>query len=170
MQTVKEGELEFRLPDAVKVCKLDTQTPGQPQPVGMSLVDLVLTETERCLLVEIKDPAATGATEAQQAAILVKARSGDWISHQIVPKMRDSYTYQHLMGQDARPFLAVLLLGWKCYPNDCALLMTLQDKLKAGVRGETGVDWVRQYVTGAVVLTVDGWNKQFPDYPIVRFP
>lgn len=168
MQVVREGELELCLPDGVTVTRLDPQTPGQPQPSGMSLVDFVLEAPAYALLLEFKDPGASGATAAARQSFLAEVKGGDWIPGKIVPKMRDSYTFQHLIGHDTRRLVAVLVVGWDCFAADRALLLALQDRLRAGVRGETGTDWVRQYVTGALVLTVDTWNERFPEYPLSR--
>src|SRR6266446_5934516 len=52
--TVQEGALEFAFPGVGDVTRLDGQDRARPQ--GMALVDFVVEEAERTLLIEVKDP------------------------------------------------------------------------------------------------------------------
>lgn len=44
------------------------------------------------------------------------------------------------------------------------------DRLRSRLRKESDRDWVRQYVSDAVVLTEAAWMRAFPDYPLRRLP
>ncbi len=92
MAKVTEGRLEFDFPNAQSVERLD-QT-GTPLPHGMALVDFVVEETKRTLLIEIKDP--EGAPASHRAKALedfVRKMQGDGLIHQeLVPSLMSRRT------------------------------------------------------------------------------
>ena len=164
MGKVTEGRLEFDFTAAAQVERLDL--PGTPLPHGMALVDFVVEEGRRTLLIEIKDPEGTPAPyRAEALREFVKKMEGDGLIHQeIVPKARDSYTFLHLMARDRPGLILVCVLG--VGTPDPALLGSFKNRLLRRLSKETAVPWVRQYVKDCVVLTPDMWASVFPDYPL----
>lgn len=164
MAKVTEGRIEFDFTAATKVERLDQ--PGTPLPHGMALVDFVVEETKRTLLIEIKDP--EGAPDLYRAKALrdfLKKMTGDGLIHEeIVPKARDSYTFLHLMQRDGQDFVLVCLLG--VGSPDAALLGDFKNRLLARLRKETATAWVRRYVKDCVVVTPQTWATVFPSYPL----
>ena len=162
-----EGELEFDFSAALSAENLDAG--GQRgQPTGMKLVDFVVKETDRTLLIEVKDPSEAGASPAERAKFAKAMRQNTLISEVLVPKARGSYTFLHLMKRDDNPFLSVGLLGLDTFTNEAALLLGFKDRLLKRIRHEGKEAWVRQYVTDCVVVTTTTWPDHFPAYPLTR--
>ncbi len=164
MAKVTEGRLEFDFSAAAVVQRLDQ--PGTPLPHGMALVDFVVEEAKRILLIEVKDPEGTPAAHRAKALedFIEKMKGNGLIHEEIVPKARDSYTFLHLMKQDGKSFILVCLLG--VGTPDLALLGGFKDRLLARLRKEAATASVRQYVKDCVVVTPDTWKSVFPAYPL----
>jgi hypothetical protein len=165
-QHFKEGELVFRFNGAGKVEKLDEE--GIPKPSGMKLVDFVVEEETRTLLIEVKDPSESKAPDKQREEYARKLGGNELISDQLVPKARSSYTYLHLMKRDSKPFLYVVVFGLERFPDEKALLVGFKDRLLKRIRCEGKEPWKRQYIKDCIVVTLNGWNKCFKNYPLSR--
>jgi hypothetical protein len=167
-QTITEGDLVFSFPDAVKVERLDRQ--GVPLPVGMTLVDFVITEEQprRLILLELKDPSDPGSQQEARDAFFKELRGNDLVNNRLTPKARDSFTFLHLMAEDGPPVLFVVLLGLERCPLDAALLLSLKERLLRRLRQEADRPWQREYVEDCLILTEAGWNRHFPQYPVAR--
>ena len=168
MAHIQEGELAFDFSAATYVERLDAQ--GKPLPRGMALVDFVVEEDTRVLLVEIKDPSQARVPERERKAFAGKMKGQTLIHEELVPKARDSYTFLHLMARDTKPFLYVVLLGLDEFPNDRALLPSFKDRLLRRLRHEAQEPWRREYVTDCVVVTLETWSKHFSHFRISRNP
>lgn len=173
----REGEFEFDFTSAVAVMKLDD--PGKQKPEGMQLVDFVLEEAQRRIMLEVKDPSceAKGKDSAAAAAIvksrqdfMKKVQHDTLIAEELAPKARDSYSYLHLMKQDDKPILYAFLLGAEKLGIDDGLLMGFKDRLLARLRKEADQPWTRRYVADCLVLTEQTWSLAFPQYPLSRIP
>ncbi len=154
-----EGELLFDFKGCLHVEKLDLR--GRSKPEGMSLVDFVVEESDRCLLIEVKDPSAKDVPLKEKQEFICKLENKEWIYRSLVPKCRDSYTYLHLMERDDKPFLYLIVLGIDLDPKDSALIMNFQDCLRARLAQETDRPWKRKYVRDCVVLPVKSWEETF---------
>src|SRR5215831_18246032 len=106
---MREGELQFEFSGATSVERLDVQ--GQPRPQGMALVDFVVEENSRTLLIEIKDPSQQPVPETERRRFIRDMQHQALIHEELVPKARDSYTFLHLMERDTQPFVYVVVLG-----------------------------------------------------------
>lgn len=145
-----EGDLRLdNEADFVSMARLDQQ--GDPTPHGMSLVDWVLDHSKYRLLVEIKDPSNPAATPDKRADFANRIRSEGLVNETLVPKCRDSYTYLHLMAQDDKPMVYVVVLGGELLRLDAAARLALQDRVNRRLRQEAARPWERQYVVGCVV-------------------
>lgn len=162
--TVTEGRMQLDFAAAVNVQRLDR--PGAPLPHGMALVDFVVEETDKTLLLEIKDPEGAAPPHRQRAVddFLRTLEGKGLIRHEIVPKARDSYTFLHRMKQDSKPFVLVCLFGVDT--KDPALLVNFKDRLLARLQKETDRAWERRYVKDCVVATPTSWAALFPAYPL----
>ena len=172
---MREGEFEFDFAAATSVEKLDD--PARRRPQGMQLVDFVLEEQHRLVMVEVKDPsckakgnnpAAEAALEKSRSEFVKNVQKDTLIADELTPKARDSYTYLHLMKRDGKPVLYAFLLGAEKLSLDPALLLSFKDRLMAKLRQETDQPWARHYVSDCVVLTEQTWNTVFPHYPVAR--
>ena len=162
----QEGEIALDFSSAAHHFRLDEQ--GVARPEGMKLVDFVVEDEDRILLVEIKDASDAGTTEKDRLAFARKLQTNQLVNESLTPKARDSYCYLHLMAQDKKPCLLVFLLGLEALDTEPALLMRLRERLLQRVRHESDQPWVRRYVSDCVVVGLDGWNMTFPMYPASR--
>ena len=164
----REGtfELTFQAPAE----RLDA--PGKRQPEGMQLVDFVIEEAERILLLEIKDPSSpkipAKARTSRLADFARRMRDDTLIAHELAPKARDSYCFLHLMRRDTKPMLYVVLLGLEGYEAEAALLLGFKDRLLGRLRHEAEQPWKRAYIQDCVILTESRWARAFPEHSLRR--
>jgi len=164
--TVQEGALEFAFPGVGDVTRLDAQDRTRPQ--GMALVDFVVEEAERTLLIEVKDPSGASVPASEQVQYVKRLQTNQLIHDELTPKARDSYTFLHLMARDNKPCLFVVLFGLDAIAHDPAILLAFKDRLLQRIRRETDEPWKRNYVSDCVVLTLASWAKYFPVFPVKR--
>ncbi|MCD6326412.1 hypothetical protein J7M28_02505 [bacterium] len=163
----QEGELHFDFHGCVSVEKLDRQ--GVSAPHGMKLVDFLVEETRRTLLVEVKDPSQIPVPKSERSKFVKKLQGKELINHELVPKYRDSYCFLHLMEQDSKPFLLIVVLGTDALPTVGPVeLLECRRRLLARLRKECDRPWKYQYVADCVVLTEATWPRHFPSYPLHR--
>lgn len=171
MQTYRAeetAELLFNFPDGLPWSELDKQ--GVKLPVRMKFVDLVIERDKDILLVEIKDPSHSRSTDKDRNAYLRRLSDNSVLAHELTPKARDSYLYLHLMERDHKPFKYVVLLGLDAFDPDRqkAIMFGFKDRLLADIRQESFEAWKRKHIADCVVLSVESWNKHFPDWPLRR--
>ena len=163
---MREGELQFEFSGATSVERLDVQ--GQPRPQGMALVDFVVEENSRTLLIEIKDPSQQPVPETERRRFIRDMQHQTLIHEELVPKARDSYTFLHLMERDTQPFVYVVVLGLDQLTVDAALLSNFKDRLLQRIRHESQDPWQRHYVTDCAVVIPATWSTHFPEYALSR--
>jgi len=163
---MREGELQFEFSGATNVERLDIQ--GQPRPQGMALVDFVVEENSRTLLVEIKDPSQPPVPERERQRFIRAMQHQTLIYEELVPKARDSYTFLHLMERDTQPLVYVVVLGLDRLAVDPALLSSFKDRLLQRLRHEALDPWQRHYVTDCAVVIPATWSTHFPEYALSR--
>lgn len=166
MNRFKEGELVFNFNGAQKVEKFDE--PGVPKPTDMKLVDFVVEEGARTLLIEVKDPSHRGTPGKEREKYIRRITTNELINTELVPKARGAYTFLHLMARDSKRFLYIVIFGLDRFPNEKALLIGFKERLLQRIRHEGKEPWKRQYIYDCIVVDLDGWNKHFPDYPVFR--
>ena len=168
--TYTEKELLFTFPDELNWFELDIQ--GKKLPEGMALVDLIIERAKDFLLVEIKDPSHTKSPDDERKRYLKRLRNDSVLKTELVPKVRDSYTYQHLMEQDTKPFIYIVLLGLDAFDATVqkGVLHNFSDRLYTNLRHESHTPWVKDHISKCLVMSVDIWNKRFTDWPISRVP
>jgi hypothetical protein len=166
---MREGQLEFDFSGAVAATRMDG--PDSPMPQRMRKVDFLVEEEGRLLLVEVKDPwnPATPLTARQD--FLRRMRSGNLVNDSLVPKCRDTYTFLHLMHNEVlKPRIYIVVLGRYERRAKLELFGPLTVELRRRLKKENGAkrSWVRHYVNDCFVVSVEGWNKVFPSYPVSR--
>lgn len=164
----KTAELEFNFPDHLQWSELDQQ--GKKLPVNMKFVDLVIEREKDILLVEIKDPSHSRSQVKQRKDYIKRLADNSLLTQELTPKARDSYLYLHLMERDSKPFKYVVLLGLDAFDPDRqkAIMFGFKDRLLADIREESFEAWKRKHIADCVVLSVDSWNQQFPEWPLRR--
>lgn len=162
------AELLFNFPDELNWIELDKQ--GVKLPVKMKFVDLVIERDQDILLVEVKDPSHSKSKDQDRNAYLKRLRDNSVVSQELTPKARDSYLYLHLMERDGKPFKYVVLLGLDAFEPETqkGILFGFKDRLLADIREESFEPWKRKHIADCVVLSVDSWNQQFPNWALLR--
>ncbi len=163
----EEGEIQLDFTSALAARKLDDL--GQSIPLGFKVVDFLVEETARKLLIELKDPSHSGAPQSERKKFAKKMTSDELACQEIVPKARCTYCFLHLLGEDDKEMLLVLFLGLEHLAIGEELLVVLTEKIRKRLRHEATSPWKRQYVKDCVILTERTWAK-FLDYPLVRKP
>jgi hypothetical protein len=163
-----ESELNFHFSDNAKWEKFDySNEAGVIKPSGMKFVDLLIEEPDRLLLVEIKNPNQGKGYPARDEFInkLEKFTDNNLVSD-LVEKIRDSYTFLHLMKRAGKPLIYVFLL-----PDDILSkihLLTIKEKLFKKIKNEAKEPWKLDYVKDCAVLDVKKWNELFSSYRITN--
>ncbi len=167
-QAEDNAELQFSFPDELKWEELDRQ--GVKLPVQMKFVDLVIEREADVLLVEIKDPSHSKSPDKQRNSYLKRLSDNSVLTQELTPKARDSYVFLHLMERDNKPLKYVVLIGLDAFNADKqkAILFGFKDRLLADIRCEAYEAWKRKHIADCVVLSVESWNEQFPEWPVTR--
>jgi hypothetical protein len=156
---VVEGELEFEFSGCVSCLKFDPLP--SPPPVGLKVVDILVEEIDRILLIEVKDPCARKRSKKSHVARMKELITQNLIDDCLVPKCRDTYTILHLLAEDKLPLKLIAYIDDSCLPIDVELLAPLQDRLNRRVKVEGTLNWKRQYVERCVILTAGNWSSYF---------
>lgn len=164
----EDAELLFNFPEALTWSELDKQ--GVKLPMKMKFVDLVIERERDILLVEIKDPSHSRSPNKERNSYLKRLTNNSILADELTPKVRDSYLYLHLMERDTKPFVYVVLLGLDAFDSEIqkGVMYGFKDRLLANIREESFEAWKRKHIADCVVLSVDSWNQQFPDWPVRR--
>lgn len=131
---------------------------------SMKRVDFIVSEPERLLLIEVKDPTRYQGQKnnSYKASIDINVNSN------LVPKARDTYTALHLFKKNTKPLWYIVYIDISDNKNDSALLLQKHEALRERLRGEFHRQWRVQYIANSLVLNETQWNKYFPQYPISR--
>ena len=161
------ADLEFQFPDDILFEELDKQGVKLPK---MKLVDFFIVREKDVLLVEVKDPSNRNVPEEEKARYLERLKNNELIANELTPKARDSYTFLHLMKRDNKPFKYIVILGIDAYQHDeqLAILGTFKDRLLNSIRNESFEPWKRKHIEDCFVMSVETWNKRFPEWKISR--
>lgn len=163
-KTENNADLEFNFPDELHWEEFDVQ--GRKRPEGMQLIDFLIDLDSEMLLVEVKDFCHHKSPPENQQRDSDKIKNNDLMA-ELVPKIRDSYTFLHLMKRDKKDFIYVVLLGVS--PKiEIPQLMNFKDRLLQKIRCEAQEEWKRKYIRDCVVLSVEQWNNKFSQWPIRR--
>jgi hypothetical protein len=136
----------------------------------MKFVDLVIERDDDILLIEIKDPSHSKSPDKERNSYLKRLRDNSILAQELTPKARDSYLYLHLMERDTKPFKYIVLLGLDTFNFEIqkGILGDFKDRLLADIRCESYEAWKRKHITDCVVLSVNVWNKKFPEWSVTR--
>ncbi len=164
----KDADLQFSFPDDLQWDELDKQ--GVKLPEKMKFVDIVIERENDTLLVEIKDPSHARSPDTERNSYLKRLKDNSVLTKDLTPKVRDSYTFLHLMERDTKPFKYIVLVGLDAFNSETqkALLGGFKDRLLTDIRCEATEPWKRQHIADCLVMSVSIWNQNFPVWPIIR--
>ena len=124
-------------------------------------------------LLQVRTAAAASHSKCpdkERNSYLKRLSDNSVLTQELTPKARDSYLYMHLMERDHKPFKYVVLLGLDAFDpeHQKAIMFGFKDRLLADIREESFEAWKRKHIADCVVLSVESWNKYFPDWPLRR--
>ena len=157
MQTLMEGEIRFTFAANWEAEQFDRR--GISWPKGVSPVDFVVEGPNECVLVEVKDPSASGAPDQNRHGFAEKMKSRELVYDALVPKARSSYGFLHLMERDDKPMRYVVVIGTEKLSIQPALLIGLNDRLRQRLNKEIDTEWKRKYVSGCAIVSVADFGK-----------
>ena len=163
-----KSDLEFSFPDDLNWEDLDKQ--NVKMPVKMKFVDLIIERESDLLLVEVKDPSHADSPLKEQQKYLKRLKDNSILTQELTPKARDSYTFMHLMNRDSKPIKYIVLLGMDAFEADTqkGVLFGFKDRLLTDIRCEASTPWKREHIKDCIVLSVEGWNQYFSQWPLRR--
>jgi hypothetical protein len=139
--------------------KLDKQ--GTPMPIGMSFVDFVIEDSNYTYLFEIKDPSDYPPA---QPNFIERMKSADLINNELVPKVRDSYCYLHLMRRDNKEMIFIVIIGIETDYFNADMFSDFKNRLLKRIRHEADIPWKKIYIKDCIVIPLYLLSKYFPQY------
>lgn len=162
LKEIIEEELKFSFPSSTKIEKLDEK--GKRIPKGLSLVDLLIEEEDKIFLVEIKDPFGDNVPNAKKEEEKKNyIEKQTVISEKLVPKIRDSYTFLHLMERDKKDLIYIVFLDFNKYEEqiDKNLIAVFNENLSFNIKKESDTAWKKEYLKSNIILSIKLWNDMF---------
>ena len=160
MTTFREGELEVTFGDAWRAEHFDR--PGVGWPRGIAPVDFIAEGRDEIVLLEVKDPSASGAPSDQRQRF-VRDMQARVLTHEVLaPKARSSYGFLHLMARDTKPMRFVVAVGIECLSIQPLLLEHLAERLRRRVKREGPDPWKREYVSACTIVPALDLGRALP--------
>jgi hypothetical protein len=165
MTTLREGNLELKLPAGIKGRKFDDEHHGLSN--CMKAVDFIVELPDRLFFIEFKDPDVPGAAAERRAAFIKKFQAGE-LDENLKYKYRDTFLYEWASGNVDKPVYYWILVAINTLTPAELLTRTEELQRKLPVKGPTSGVWKRQIVAGCSVFNIETWNKNLKDYPVLR--
>ena len=162
MTSFDEGEIQFTFGDDWHAQQFDRRGTERFPPRGVLPVDFVIEGEDELVLVEVKDPSASGASEKDRKQFVGKMKAKTLTNQELVPKARTSYGFLHLMARDTKRMRYVVVIGTENLSIQPALLKTLTDRLRRRLAQEAETAWQRPYVAVCIVVSVADFSKALP--------
>ena len=133
----------------------------------MKSVDFILELADRYLFVEFTDPGNPKAREKNRQDFIQDFQSGR-LDQELKHKYRDSFLYEWASGRANKPVDYLVLIGLDSLTG--AELSNRSQALgrELPVNGPKSVPWPRPFVRSCTVFNVASWNRNLPQYPIIR--
>ena len=167
MTLFTEGNLQLRVNDTIVARRFDDDSHGLSH--CMKAVDFILELPDSYLFVEFKDPQIPGAPEGISENYLDDFVSGR-IDEDLKYKFRDTFLYEWASGRVDKPVDYFVLIALDSLSDPLLLNRGKDMERKLPVSGPSGQTWVRPIVRSCAVFNLDSWNRNFPDFPVIRLP
>lgn len=164
---------EFDFSDALDAFRFDEQDTSKPHFHGLShtmkAVDVVVELPTDYLFIEVKDFHAVADDYNFKSAITPKQREDrqahfNHLREVLKYKFRDTWLYRWAQGKADKPVRYLCLLTL-----DNAMLSVLSKELRQQLPvGLAGPNWSGALAQSCVVLNLERWNANFPQWPAVR--
>ncbi|WP_145980930.1 hypothetical protein [Magnetospirillum sp. ME-1] len=176
-RAVFEKDVKIDFSDALNVLEFDDNR-RKEKTYGLShcmaAVDFIVEWDKYYWFVEIKDPETSTALsdEIRHAGckkVIDEFHSGNLISKNLAPKIKDSFIYTKLQKTiDDKPIFYMVLLGISSLNEPIANHLATKLKHGCGFFGPHNKGWESPYLRDVIVLNIAQWNRTFPHCPITR--
>ncbi len=166
MTTLQERELTFIFPPDWNAEQFDS--PGRVWPKHIAPVDFIVERVDDILLIEVKDPSNSKASDAERKKFIAKMQSNELTHQELAPKARTSWSVLHLMNRTSKPLRYVAVLGVDALSVQPVLLQSLTDRLKKRLAQEMDAPWKVTYITSVVVIAALDLGNYLPGVSVTR--
>lgn len=169
---IEADGFEFHFSDAVDAYRFDEKDKTKPNFHGLShamkAVDLVVELPTDYLFIEVKDFHAADDYDFKSAIDAAQRDDRrDYFNHLrevLKHKFRDTWLYRWAEGKADKPIRYLCLLTL-----DNALLSVMSKELRLQLLvGAAGPRWSGELAQSCVVLNLERWNTNFPQWPVAR--
>ena len=167
MTVLTEGNLQLSVNGTVAARKFDDASHGLSH--CMKAVDFIIELQDSYLFVEFKDPQIPGAPEGAAENYLDDFVSGR-LDEDLKYKFRDTFLYEWASGRVDKPVDYFVLIALDSLSDPLLLNRGKDMERKLPVLGPPGQTWPRPIVRSCAVFNLDSWNRNFPDFPVIRLP
>ena len=162
--TLREGELQVRLPDSARGSKFDDETHGLTH--CMKAVDWIIELPNRLYFVEVKDLDASGAARHNERRKFLKDLEAGRQDGNLIAKFRDSFIYQWACGRVHKPITYLVVIAYRQF--DKAMLRHRAEALRRRLPACSPSPWTRAIADNVFVFNERTWNEQLPDFAMKR--
>lgn len=168
-KVLTEEKLEFDFRSAVSSIKFDDQSHGLSH--CMKAVDFIVETLQIIYLIEVKDIDNTSVPPNNAANYYKELLSGKLISEKLVPKARDSFLYNYLLDRlPQKPIVYVVIIAFSRLQAPEFIQLTEKLEHSLPLRGPNHQPWNRPYFDHCIVMNLNTWNKNMPQFPVKRLP
>ncbi|MEE4356094.1 MAG: hypothetical protein V2I97_06455 [Desulfococcaceae bacterium] len=168
-----ERELEFDFRSAILSCQLDKQG-NHKMAHCMKAVDFIVEWPNEFWFVEVKDPSFSGIPNnlksKQINEFVDKIKNRTLFSHELGPKLKDSFLYLYLGDQLPSKTLKYFVLLTIPLDDSSGFLSFCTDELKRSccLLGPENSTWHNQYITDVLIFNEHSWNHFLSYCPVKR--
>jgi hypothetical protein len=162
----------FDFPDAIDIFVFDEKDKCQAHYHGLSqamkAVDIIVELDNDYLFIEVKDFHAPDDYNFQNAKDNEQKKERriyfNHLREVLKYKYRDTYLYRWAENKTDKPIRYLCLLTL-----DNPQISTLNNELRKQLPvGNAGPRWNREIARSCVVLNIERWNHNFPNWPVIR--
>lgn len=169
--TEREPEFDFR--SAILSCQLDKQ--GKHKMAHcMKTVDFIVEWPDEFWFLEVKDPSCSKIPDNLKSEeideFVSKIKNRTLFSHELGPKLKDSFLYLYLRGRLPSKNLKYLVLLTIPIDDPPGFLGFCTDELKRSccLLGPENPTWHNQYIKNVLIFNEHSWNYFLSYCPVKR--
>lgn len=161
-----ERDLQISIPGEFHARKFDDPQSHQLTHC-MKGVDFIVELPDKYLFIEFKDPQHPQTAPKDAEEYRERLQSGG-IDEELKYKYRDSFLYEWASGRADKPIDYLVLIAWDILLDRDLNNRTAALNQKLPLLGPGGANWPRPIAASCNVFNLDSWNRNLPNYPVVR--
>lgn len=157
---LQENDLEFNFSTAVNAAKFDDC--DHELSHCMKAIDFIVELDEHFLFIEVKDPSHPASHETNVTKFREKLTNEE-LRKELTVKFRDSFVYRWAENCLNKPIHYLILITL-----EEPLLVPFQDSIRTNLPVKGPQKWAQEIMESCHVLTMDAWNRNYPQWPVRR--